>query len=238
MLLLTVVLPTPVEVQNPTWVIAIWSAAVLALVIALVGYVRGASALPFASRRAYSRMRARLHLLGRVYPARSSTGTEAFRIDAGGVWQDTSVVIDTALAADDAARLLRAFDLWFTVLENDALACRAAQLRFGSATIVTSEEIFGPGAVGGYLVLDQYSGTIGWRLLVAGRPLNPLVGPYRGGEIFAVADPRAPEEPQSCSISHADDSGHLLERVATAVALSAAVGGMLWFGWVITSGPW
>lgn len=237
-LLLHAIGPASVQIQNPTWSIVIQSAAVLALVIALVGYVRGTPALPFASRRAHARMRTRPHLLGRVYPARSTTGTAVFRVDAGDVLQDTAVVIDTGIAADHAARLLWAFDAWFTVLENNDLAHRGARLRFGSATIVTSEEIFGPEAVGGYLVRDPHPGTRGWRLLIADRPRNPALSSYRKGEVLTVTDSTATATSQSRSISHADGSDHLLGRLATGVVLCAAAAGWLWFGWAITSGPW
>lgn len=230
--------PDSVQIQNPTWSIAIRLALVLTLVIALVGYVRGTRALPFASRRAHDRMRTRPHLIGRVYPARSTTGTEVFCVEVGDVLQDTAVVIDTAVAADDAARLLRAFDVWFTVLESDYLARRGAQLRFGSATIVTSEEIFGPGAVGGYLVRDQHPGTSGWRLLIADRSRHPVLSPYRRGEVLTVADSAATATSQSRFLPHTDRSDHLLGMLATGVVLCAAAAGWLWFGWTLTSGPW
>ena len=238
LLLLNALVPTSVQILSPVWLGVIRSVAVVALVIALVGYVRGTPTFPFASRRAHARMQARHHVLGQRYPARSAAGTGVFRVDAGEVLQDTAVVIDTTIAADDASRLLRAFDAWFTVLENDYLAYRGAQLRFGAATIVTSEEIFGPYAMGGYLVRDPDPGVPGWRLLIADRSRRSVLSPYHRGEVLTVADPAATATPQSRFLPHIDGSDHLLGRLAIGVVLCAAAAGWLWFGWTITSGPW
>lgn len=216
----------PPSLQRSAWPVILWLGVVAAAVTAVVGYVRGTSTLPFASERARVRMLAGPHVLGRAYPARSSTAGRAFHVDDTGADQQAVVVLDTALGADSARRLLRAFDVWFSRLDGDDLAYRAAQLRFGSAMTVTSEEIFGEDAVGGYLVRDPEPSVPGWRLLIAGRHDRGTDRPYRRGEVLTVPDEGAANTEHDL---FALEPGYLIDRITTGIMLFAAIAGWVWF---------
>lgn len=239
LLLIYAVGPASVHVRNPTLAAVIRYGAIVALVISLIGCVCGAPVSPLSSRLAHARMRARPHILGHVYPAKSRTGTWRFRVEAGEGLQDTAVVIDTVLEADSAARLLEAFDVWFETLENDRLADRGAQLRFGSATIVATSDIFGPEATGGYLVRDEHPDRGGWRLLISARPLPSTRNVFRSGEVLTVTESPAAIPSPTPGTHRSDTSGHLIERAANGLLLGAAVVVCLWwFGWLTVSIPW
>lgn len=185
----------PASTMHQGWSIFLWASAGFAFAVAGAGYVRGTPALPFASRRVYGRMLTRPHVLGEVFPARSATTAIPPRGEADDPMHEIGVVVDTVLGSEEAARLRRAFTLWFTTLDDEPVACRAVRARFGSATIVMSEEIFGPNARGGFLVRGARPDLPGWRLLIAADPGYTTYNPYRRGVCLTVVDQDAAGSP-------------------------------------------
>ncbi len=226
----------PPVLQHPVWSTTLWIGAGAAASIAFAGFLLGSPSLPFGAERARARMLSAPHVLGQAYPARSSIGGRSFEVDGAETTEAAVVVLDTTLDAESSRRLLRAFDVWFGSLDRDYLSYRAAQLRFGSDSIVTSEEIFGAGATGGYLVRDPDPSIPGWRLLIAGRHDHSIDRPYRRGDVLTVPD----DDVTDCETSlETTDSGHLVERIAAGVLLFAAVSGWVWFaGAAFMPGPW
>ncbi|WP_226437859.1 hypothetical protein [Rhodococcus yananensis] len=151
--------------------------------------------------------------------------------------QDTMIVIDSILDDESTGRILRAFDLWFECLDSDPIARRAAQLRFGTATIVTGGEIFGPDAEGGFLVRDSDPAVGRWRLLIAAEGSRGMPrGSYRRGEVLSVVDGDAADRPYRYDLR---ESGHLLERAGEGTMIAVTITAWLWFGsWSAIGGLW
>lgn len=116
-----------------------------------------------------------------------------FRIGDGDGHCLTSVAIDARTSDEQASRIAAAFRIWLARLEADKEADSAAENAWGSGlrrrvvNAFASEEIFGPEAVGGYLVRGT-AGSSPWALLLEWRTPEEPAHPMRNALVLAVDD--------------------------------------------------
>lgn len=118
-----------------------------------------------------------------------AVGGHAYRTSYAYIWSEgtttdttTSLLIDDRLPDDDAARLQYAVRLWLARVADQGLKAQVVKVHENRYAVPTSE-IFGPEAVGGWLIMDQGVDDTPWRLLID-RPNG--VREYMHDEILAI----------------------------------------------------
>ncbi|MFE2774038.1 hypothetical protein [Microbacterium resistens] len=103
-----------------------------------------------------------------------------FHIHDGDGYRETCVAISADIPDEQAARVFTAFRIWLGRLHEDREAMQEARglyRRPQGATVFTSEEIFGSGAAGGYLVRRPNLPADGWAVLRPRRPAKLGIDP-------------------------------------------------------------
>lgn len=103
-----------------------------------------------------------------------------FHIHDGDGYRETCVAISADIPDAQAARVFTAFRIWLGRLHEDREAMQEARGLYGSpqgATVFTSEEIFGSGAAGGYLVRRPNLPADVWAVLTPRRPAKLGIDP-------------------------------------------------------------
>ncbi|MDA4894517.1 hypothetical protein PFZ55_47420 [Streptomyces sp. MS2A] len=109
-----------------------------------------------------------------------------FHIHDGDGYRETCVAISADIPDEQAARVFTAFRIWLGRLHEDREAMQEARGLYWSpqgATVFTSEEIFGSGAAGGYLVRRPNLPADGWAVLITPRRPAKLAGQLRFADI-------------------------------------------------------
>lgn len=92
-----------------------------------------------------------------------------FKVLGGEGWYDAVIGVDARLDAVRAARVRRAFEDWFALLEADSKTAHEMRYRHGEREARSAVDFFGPEAEGGYLIRQPH-GPGRWTLLVPDPP--------------------------------------------------------------------
>lgn len=109
-----------------------------------------------------------------------------FSINDGDGYRGTCIAIDANTADLQAARILTAFRIWLARLREDPGAASQARNKLwqpAGVSVFASEEIFGPQAIGGYLVRRPNLPANGWGLLLTRRRPRKQVGQLRFADV-------------------------------------------------------
>lgn len=115
----------------------------------------------------------------------------AFRIHDGDGYLGTCVAIDAEASDAQAATIRTAFRVWLARLHADPDAAKSARDELWQppgVNVFASEEIFGPEAVGGYLVRSPNRPADGWGLLLTRRRPATMVGELRFADVLRLAE--------------------------------------------------